>query len=536
MPMQRTQAGLLAKYGKMLIEAHEAHKADRTVKGDLELPPGIENGVARLDKCGFGVYKTGEYESMYFFSASASVVEPVEFKGVPIFGRHTRIGPEPLCNTPNRTRKTFKQHLAWVYNIMRLLGARTDKMSPKDIEATCAALVKAGPYILFRTWKGQPQTSGPYAGAEPRVNHVWLDILPDYVPDTSEVGPGAGATDDSPLIDSETGEVIEVGGANGEAESEDTATEQTVEDAQEEVASEDIMRDDGEGAEDSEVEEEVAQVQANPPPVPQTRAAPRPTPTAPVQAKNGPSKAPAPTPATAKTPTQAPLRAQGSTRGSPVQGKQGERPAAPTTATQTAKPKSRPAPQMPSQPAPVPQPAQAQAQTQAQIVEEGEGAEQEFTEFADIDSLATRAESGDEEAQKELTTLAIEAGITEESINGAKSWADVARMISGGGMEAVSWSDVAKVLSGEGAEAPVDQATEGTTEAPEAEEPEKEQPYIDDVFMYSPPSKGGRPSMPVKVVVTAVDGGKVTVDLRMMGNPKVTWRDVPWAKLMPVNE
>jgi hypothetical protein len=515
MPMQRTQAGLLAKYGKMLIEAHEAHKADRTVKGDLELPPGIENGVARLDKCGFGVYKTGEYESMYFFSASASVVEPVEFKGVPIFGRHTRIGPEPLCNTPNRTRKTFKQHLAWVYNIMRLLGARTDKMSPKDIEATCAALVKAGPYILFRTWKGQPQTSGPYAGAEPRVNHVWLDILPDYVPDTSEVGPGAGATDDSPLIDSETGEIIEVGGANGEAESEDTATEQTVEDAQEEAESEDIMRDDGEGAEDREVEEEVAQVQASPPPVPQTRAAPRPTPTAPVQAKNGPSKAPAPAPATAKTPAQAPLRAQGSTRGSPAQSKQGDRTAAPTTATQTAKPRSRPAPQMPSQPAPVPQPAQAQT------VEEEAQTEQEFTEFADIDSLATRAESGDEEAQKELTTLAIEAGITEESINGAKSWADVARMLSG--EEGVTQTTE---------EASGDQATE----APEAEEPEKEQPYIDDVFMYSPPSKGGRPSMPVKVVVTAVDGGKVTVDLRMMGNPKVTWRDVPWAKLMPVNE
>lgn len=51
-----------------------------------------------------------------------------------------------------------------------------------------------------------------------------------------------------------------------------------------------------------------------------------------------------------------------------------------------------------------------------------------FSEFNDLDSLAERADAGDVEAQKELTTYAMNGGATNEDVDGAASWAEVAEM------------------------------------------------------------------------------------------------------------
>lgn len=192
MPPQRSVSGLMAKMGGDLRAAHEAHKGDETDYGSFgSLPEGIDGGVAQLFEIKFEQYKEGQNKGMYYFSAAGTVVSPEEVKGVRVAGKQTRIR-EPLGNTPNNSRKTIADHIAWIYNQLRLLGVDTANMEVDDLEATCAALVEAAPFFSFRTWKGAKQTTGQYAGQEPRVQHTWEGRV-DYTPDED-----AGGVDEVP--------------------------------------------------------------------------------------------------------------------------------------------------------------------------------------------------------------------------------------------------------------------------------------------------------------------------------------------------
>lgn len=178
---KKAVGGLVAKLGMKARQAVEAHKNDEMkLSGGGDLPAGIENGVAQLVTCKFGVYEKGDMKGEYYFMASGIVVSPktlrVDGNVIPVGGLRTTIGPEPICETPNRSRKTIEDHIAWVMNEMRKLGVDTSELSADDLEATAAALEEQGPHFRFRTWAGEPTKDYP----NPRTNHDWRGTVEDF--------------------------------------------------------------------------------------------------------------------------------------------------------------------------------------------------------------------------------------------------------------------------------------------------------------------------------------------------------------------
>lgn len=237
MPPKKTNAasgnGFAQQFGQRLQKAHQAHAADETDYGNLgDLPAGISGGVAQLTDARLDKYKDGtSLAGQWYFYAAGVVVTPKEFEGQRTEGMRTSI-IEPLCDTPSRSRKTLEDHMGWVYNELRKLGLDTRHIDPNNLEKEIAALKLAAPYFRFRTWKGQVQTTGPYAGKDPRVNHDWNGILPDFVPPEG----GTSVADNTEIVEqgaveehAEVEEVVEhtevdVNGSNGET----VATEQDV--------------------------------------------------------------------------------------------------------------------------------------------------------------------------------------------------------------------------------------------------------------------------------------------------------------------
>jgi hypothetical protein len=182
MPVQKAKSGLAARLGAKGQKAHEAHKGDEvTYSGGASLPPGIEGGVAQLVDCKFDIFKTGDFAGEYYFFAAGVVKQPKEHAGINIFGQRTQIGPEPLCETPGRSRQSIDEHLAWVYNELRKLGINTEEIGFDDLESVVAALKEAGPHFRFRTWQGQATKEFP----NPRTNHDWRGSC-DYVGDDDD--------------------------------------------------------------------------------------------------------------------------------------------------------------------------------------------------------------------------------------------------------------------------------------------------------------------------------------------------------------
>ena len=182
---KRRKSSLASALGAAGTKACQAHRDDETTfSGGADLPGGINAGIAELRDLRFGQYKTGENEGKYFFFGAGIVKQPTEINGVPIQGLRTQI-MEPMCNTPNASgkRKTLDEHTAWVFNELRKLGANTDEVdNPDDLEVVAAILMEERPHFRFRTWQGDKQTTGPYAGREPRVNHDWRGAC-DYEDD-----------------------------------------------------------------------------------------------------------------------------------------------------------------------------------------------------------------------------------------------------------------------------------------------------------------------------------------------------------------
>jgi hypothetical protein len=215
MAKQQAKTGLAGKLGNAGQSAFDAHKGDETtysMGGDL--PAGIENGIAQLVDCKFGVYEKGKTQGEYYFYAAGTVVSPeyitVDGNQVKIAGKRTQIGPEPLCATPGRTRATVDDHIAWVLNEMRKLGLDTSNMTYQQLEGAAATLVQMAPYFEFRTWKGQKQeiehrdggywvgdkkystqaaakSANPFVGQEPRTNHQWNGVVQN-APEVSTEG------------------------------------------------------------------------------------------------------------------------------------------------------------------------------------------------------------------------------------------------------------------------------------------------------------------------------------------------------------
>lgn len=222
MPPMKSQSPIAAKIGAKLRAAHEAHKNDDTSasSGGGDLPP-LDNGVAQLKEVKLTQIKPGKQNAgEYMFYAAGIVIVPKSVNGIPVAGRRTQIS-EPLFDTPTRTRKTVDDHVAHIYAILRDLGVDTTTIDPNNIEATFEALKAAAPYFAFRTWKGEMQKTGPYANKEPRVNHDWMGIIPDFQPSDDSAD---AFTDNSGGTDTDVNE-------NAEDAADTTDAEPTTEEA-----------------------------------------------------------------------------------------------------------------------------------------------------------------------------------------------------------------------------------------------------------------------------------------------------------------
>lgn len=239
-----TKSGLAGKLGAKLTEAVLETKDNETkMPGGGSLPAPIDNGIAQLVDCRFGQYKEGTDMAGEYFFYAAGVMVAGDCKGVPVKGLRTSIGPEPMCDTPKRTsRPTVKDHLDWVLNELRKLGADTSGMeSGADVEPLAAAVLEAAPYFRVTTFQPKPQTiekkkdgfyvgdkkykteelakkANPYIGKEQRPMETWRGIIEGYVPADDD----GGVDDDTAAEEDEVVE-DEAEAVEGETSLEDLA-------------------------------------------------------------------------------------------------------------------------------------------------------------------------------------------------------------------------------------------------------------------------------------------------------------------------
>jgi len=185
MPPLKTKSALAAKYGQKLDGAVQKHADEATTYGIINLPGGIENGIARLSKCYFKQFeqssnmKTASGASAageYYFRAEGVIVSP-ESVGegasiVPVKGLVTSI-MIPVCDTKTSTGKvtTQEENIGHILNRMRQLGGEdyTKGAGVEDLETLAAGLEEAAPYFRFSTRSGKPSPQYP----TPRVFEEW---------------------------------------------------------------------------------------------------------------------------------------------------------------------------------------------------------------------------------------------------------------------------------------------------------------------------------------------------------------------------
>lgn len=178
----RSSSSLAASLGAAGQQAHEASKSEETrYSAGGDCPAGVDNGVAQLVECKFSQYKEGKMKGSWFFYAAGVVIAPRLMQDelgntIKIEGLRTSI-QEPLCDTPDRVRKTVADHLSWIYNELRKLGVATSELEFDNLENIGEPLVAAAPTFAFRTWCGEVATEGIYKGKKPMTNQVWNGVI-----------------------------------------------------------------------------------------------------------------------------------------------------------------------------------------------------------------------------------------------------------------------------------------------------------------------------------------------------------------------
>lgn len=216
MPAQTQTNATAVKLGAGFLQANAAAAKSTTVLADnSRLPDGIENGVARVVSMKIMPIGAGKGNAgKPMFMAQAVVVKPEFHEGVKVAGRRTSF-MEMLFDTPGKKRATVKDHVEHVYAHLRMWGVDTNMLAACKTEAELTAKLnsifellssKKKITISFRTWKGQVQTTGPYAGKEPMTNETWGGLA-QAVPDAAP--PEAAVQDDSPTDDTPADDVVD---------------------------------------------------------------------------------------------------------------------------------------------------------------------------------------------------------------------------------------------------------------------------------------------------------------------------------------
>jgi hypothetical protein len=155
----------------------------------IQVPPGINNGVAQLTECKFDIFKTGNNQGEYYFRAAGTILEPesvmVNGTEVTVAGLQTSI-LVPVCDTKNQQGVVtpVEHHIETVLNEMRKLGAATEGCGGGDLETLAESLKEAAPYFRFSTSQGKTTPQFP----NPRIWENWHGArgLDNYTPpDTS---------------------------------------------------------------------------------------------------------------------------------------------------------------------------------------------------------------------------------------------------------------------------------------------------------------------------------------------------------------
>lgn len=192
--------GLKAKLGAKLKDAVKTHANDETTFGFINLPAGIPQGVAQLQKCYFDVYKTGENKGQYYFRAMGVVITPKivdnQYTQGPMVVRNlTTSQMIPCCDTKNGKGEItpMAEHIAKVLNIMRQLGGDdyTADASEDNLEVLAKGLEEAAPFFKFSTTPRTAQQDGQGGVKKGDVTGTWenwhgTEGLEDFVPPEAE--------------------------------------------------------------------------------------------------------------------------------------------------------------------------------------------------------------------------------------------------------------------------------------------------------------------------------------------------------------
>ncbi len=214
MPVQVQQNNLAQRLKNKLVAAHEAtkNKETRTDQG-ARLPHDIQNGTAQLTNITYGKYKADAKNGLGgkdYIMFRAILVSPVlHTDGTRIAGIPLQAKIIPLDDTPGLDKKkTFADHWDDVQDLFRQLGVNPpdvdnvpDDGKPMAIQNYYDAAIKSmvndktstlyRPHFKLRTWRGEKQTTGKYAGKEPLTQETWgAKVEFNGVAD-----PGAGITE-----------------------------------------------------------------------------------------------------------------------------------------------------------------------------------------------------------------------------------------------------------------------------------------------------------------------------------------------------
>lgn len=161
------------KAGKSLSSAVKAgvrkHRKDETRMGFVQIPGGINNGIAKLTECKFGQYQKGTNEGEWYFSATGIVLSPDKNDaGVPVKGLRTSImiGIHDHKRKDGSVWRDTEESIGEILNEMRKLGLDTSDLDESDLEDAAAELKEAAPTFRF-------STTSTKVGDRTYVNERW---------------------------------------------------------------------------------------------------------------------------------------------------------------------------------------------------------------------------------------------------------------------------------------------------------------------------------------------------------------------------
>jgi len=208
MPGVETTSQVLKSLGARAQKAWNSAKKEETEYSKFAQLPPIEGGVAQLVQLRFGVFQNGPLKGKRFFDGEGVIHTPKEVPDengvmVKVQGKHTRIAPIPLCDTPDRKgqKTTLEQHFGSMCNeIRKLMGVETfdDSMEIEDLAALISQLNQEKPFFKFNVRKGRVSKEFP----NPRSFESWEGLY-----NTAQNGevtnfdPGAGTEDESGSTD-----------------------------------------------------------------------------------------------------------------------------------------------------------------------------------------------------------------------------------------------------------------------------------------------------------------------------------------------